>query len=59
MLQIDCRDMGFDCGTVLVAKTEQELEEKMHQHGIEDHGLEESDFSPALMRRIKASIRRS
>jgi len=59
MLHIECREMGFDCGAVLTGKTEQELQKEMHQHGIEVHGLEESDFTPELVRRVKASIHRS
>jgi predicted small metal-binding protein len=58
MLQYACRTAGFDCDAVFTAKTEEELTKQIGQHAIEVHGLEPSDLSPELMRKIKASVQR-
>lgn len=59
MLQIACAEMGFDCGAVFKGKNQQELEVELHKHAIAVHGLEEADFTPELMRKLKGFIRRS
>jgi predicted small metal-binding protein len=59
MLRFECKDAGFDCKAVFLAKTEEELNNQIGQHAIDAHGLEASDFAPELMRKVKASIRRS
>jgi len=59
MLRYACRTAGFDCDAVFSSKTEEELTKQINQHAIEDHGLEPSDLSPELMRKVKASIERS
>jgi predicted small metal-binding protein len=58
VLQLACKDMGFDCGVVLVAKTESELEQQIRVHAHDFHGVEPSDFTPELLRKVKAEIRR-
>ena len=50
--------MGFDCGAVFYAKTEDELDKEIAQHSSEVHGVEPSDFTPELARKVKAAIRR-
>jgi predicted small metal-binding protein len=50
--------MGFDCKVVLVAKTEGELEQEIRVHAQDSHGVEPSDFTPELLRKVKAEIHR-
>jgi predicted small metal-binding protein len=59
MLECKCRDLGFDCGAVFVGENDEEVQKQAHQHGIAEHSLEESDFSPALVRKIKSSTHSS
>jgi predicted small metal-binding protein len=58
MLRYACRTAGFDCEAVFLSKTEEEMTKQINQHAIEAHGLEPSDLSPELMRKVKASIQR-
>ena len=59
MLRFECKDAGFDCKAVFSAKTEEELNDQIGKHAIDVHGLEADDFTPELMRKVKASIHRS
>jgi len=59
MLQYACKTAGFDCDAVFIANTEEDLTKQINQHAIESHGLEPSDLSPELMRKVKASIQRA
>jgi predicted small metal-binding protein len=59
MLRFECKDAGFDCKAVFIAKTEDELNKQIGQHAIDVHSLEPNDFTPELLRKVKASIRRS
>jgi predicted small metal-binding protein len=58
MYQLACKDMGFACDALFSGKTEKELEEVVGRHAAEIHGVEPSDFTPDLMRRVKANIHR-
>ena len=58
MLQFECKDAGFECKAVFLSKSEEELNKQIGQHAIDVHGLEPSDFTPELMRKVKASTRR-
>ena len=58
MLQLSCSDMGFECKTIFVAKTESELQEQIRSHAGEIHGVEPSDFTPELARKLKENTRR-
>ena len=58
MLQYACKTAGFDCDAVFSTKTEEEMTELIGKHATEVHGLEPSDLSPELMRKVKASIQR-
>ena len=59
MLTYSCRTAGFDCPAVFTTSTEEELTKQIRQHAVEVHGLEPSDLSPELMRKIRASIQRT
>jgi len=50
--------MGFECKTIFVAKTESELQEQIRSHAGEIHGVEPSDFTPELARKLKENTRR-
>jgi predicted small metal-binding protein len=56
VLRYACRTAGFDCDAVFSTKTGEQMTEQIHKHAIEVHGLEASDLSPELMRKVKASI---
>ncbi|MDA4135397.1 MAG: DUF1059 domain-containing protein [Thaumarchaeota archaeon] len=59
MLQYSCRTSGLDCDAIFSAKTEEEIIKQINQHAIDVHGLEPSDLSPELMRKVKSSIQRT
>jgi predicted small metal-binding protein len=59
MLTYACKNAGFACDAVFSTKTEEEMTELINQHAIGVHGLEPSDLSPELMRKVKASIQRT
>jgi predicted small metal-binding protein len=38
---VDCRDVGFDCGGVIRAETEEEALKLVAEHAKEVHGIDE------------------
>ena len=60
MLNVNCREVGFDCGYVVKGETEEELMKDDRQHAVRDHGYnEENVFKPELQEKIRSHIRRT
>ena len=53
--RIQCRDLGFDCDGVIIAKTENEALEMASEHARTVHGLQE--ITPEVMEKIRAVIK--
>jgi predicted small metal-binding protein len=59
MLNVNCREVGFDCDYVVKGETEEELMKNARQHA-RDHGYKEEDvLTPELQEKIRAHIRRT
>ena len=59
MLKLDCREAGFDCdGCIFEAHNEAELNEVLRRHVNEVHGVDPSEFTPELARKVKANVHR-
>jgi len=56
MLSFKCRDVGFDCNYELNEEIDDEIINKVKEHGQRDHNLKEEDFSPTLLEKIRGSI---
>ncbi|MDA4113512.1 MAG: DUF1059 domain-containing protein [Thaumarchaeota archaeon] len=59
MLRFECKDAGFECKAVFQSKSEEELNKQIGQHAVDVHGLEPSDLTPELLRKVKALTQRS
>ncbi len=49
-----CNDLGFDCGFVAKAETEQDLLGQVAAHAASVHGI--SEVTPELLEQVKAVI---
>lgn len=56
MLSFKCRDVGFDCNYELKEESDNEIINKVKEHGQRDHNFKEEDFSPILLEKIRGSI---
>ena len=52
---LHCSDVGFDCGFVIRADTEEELMKKVAEHAAEVHDIKE--VSEEVAAKVKAAIR--
>ena len=52
---IHCKDVGFDCGFIAKAETEEDLLGKVAEHAAEVHGL--TEVTPELIEQVKGVIR--
>ncbi len=50
-----CKDIGFDCGFVARAESEEELLQRAAQHAERDHGI--TELPPEVIERVRAAIR--
>lgn len=50
-----CKDVGFDCGYVAQAASEEELLEKVAEHA--EHVHEVSDLPDEVVTKVRAAIR--
>lgn len=53
--RLHCKDVGFECGFVAEAETENELLEQVAAHAQHEHGI--SEITPELVNQVKAQIR--
>ena len=52
---LHCSDVGFDCGHVIRADTEEELMKQVAEHAAEVHDIKE--VSEEVAAKVKAAIR--
>lgn len=50
-----CRDIGFDCGKVVRADTEEEVLAQAAEHAQNDHGVPE--ITDEIVRRVREAMR--
>ena len=50
-----CKDIGFDCGYVAKADSEQELLQQVADHAEKEHQL--TDISDDVVEQVRAAIR--
>lgn len=50
-----CKDVGFDCGYVARANSEEELLQQVAQHAEQEHQL--TDLSEEVVAQVRAVIR--
>ncbi len=53
--ELHCRDVGFDCGGVIRADTEEELFSQVAEHAKTVHDLKE--ITPDILEKVRAAIR--
>lgn len=53
--EIHCNDLGFDCGFVAKADSEQDLLKQVAAHASEVHGV--SEVTPELVVQVKSVIK--
>ena len=54
--QLRCRDVGFDCDEVVTGETDDEVMQKGGQHGLQVHGLKESEMTPEMREKARSLI---
>jgi predicted small metal-binding protein len=59
MKTITCREVGFDCDTIVKAETEDEVMQRGVEHAMTVHGMKENDCSPEFKEKVKGLIRTS
>jgi predicted small metal-binding protein len=60
MLNVTCREVGFDCDYVAKGETEEELMKDAGEHAVKDHGYKKEDImTPELQEKIRAHIRKA
>ena len=56
MKSLSCREAGCDCDYIATGQTEEELMEKLREHGMKEHGKTEEDMIQ-MTDKLKDSIR--
>ena len=59
MKTLACKDVGFDCGTIIQGDTEEEIMRKAREHAATEHNTSDSDMTPELQNKIRGLIRSS
>lgn len=55
MKRLQCRDLGFDCGQVIEAETEQEILEAAAKHALEEKHLQ--TITSEVVEAVRAAIK--
>lgn len=50
-----CKDIGVDCPAEIRADTEEELMQKIAEHGREVHGI--TEITPEMMDKVKQAVK--
>ncbi len=58
-LKFKCRDVGFDCGFQVKAKTEDDILSQVATHATRDHNMKPEEITEELKTKIKANIHKS
>jgi predicted small metal-binding protein len=59
MKSLTCREVGFDCPTVIEGDTEGEVIQKAGQHANSVHNIKPEDMSAEMHHKIRGLIRSS
>jgi predicted small metal-binding protein len=57
MKTLSCREAGFDCDYVVNGETEEEIFRNGEQHAMNDHGMEQEDFTPQFKEKLRSLIK--
>ena len=57
MKSLTCREVGFDCPTVIKGNTEGEVIQKAREHASSVHDIKPEDMSPELQHKIIGLVR--
>lgn len=57
MKSLNCREVGFDCPTVIKGNTEGEVIQKAKEHASSTHNIKPEDMSPEMQHKIMGLIR--
>ncbi|MDX2008118.1 MAG: DUF1059 domain-containing protein [Meiothermus sp.] len=55
MKKLQCKDLGFDCGHVIEAETEQEILEAAAKHALEEKHL--PAITPEVVEAVRSAIK--
>lgn len=56
MKTLSCKDVGVECNFVAKGKTEEEVLNKLSEHGKKVHGMKDADFSQEKVKKLKGLI---
>lgn len=56
MKSLSCKDAGVNCNFVAQGNTEEEILNKIAEHGKKVHGMKEADFSPEKVKQFRKLI---
>ena len=56
MKSLTCRDVGFDCATVINGESEDEIMQKAGEHARTVHNIKSEDMTTELQEKIKGLI---
>jgi predicted small metal-binding protein len=59
MKTIMCREVGFDCDTIVKGETENEVMQRGVEHAMTVHGMKENDCTPEFKEKVRGLIRTS
>lgn len=59
MLDLACKDAGYNCSFVAWADSEKEVLDRISEHGMKEHGLKKSDLTTKRTTALKSKIRKS
>lgn len=57
MKTIACREVGFDCDTIIEGETEDEVLQRGVKHAMDVHGMTENECTPEVKEKIRGLVR--
>ena len=57
MKSLSCREVGFDCPSVIKGNTEGQVIQKAEEHVSSVHNIKPEDMSPEMQHKIRGLIR--
>jgi predicted small metal-binding protein len=59
MKTITCREVGFDCDTIVKGETEDEVMQRGVEHAMNVHRMKENHCTPEYTEKVRGLIRTS
>jgi predicted small metal-binding protein len=56
MYKFECRQVGFDCSYTTTGNTEEEILQRVKEHGMQEHNLKESEIQSQDMQNKLRSV---